>query len=166
MLLISFTQNVCVCVCGRGRGGWTRAKGTQAPTMCYAHSLGAEDNQWIKQSSSLHGVYIPTGEVDSQLHTHTHTHTHTRRLVSDKEEQRMAGDAESPSRTLRQDLVSITSWQKEPWAHQEGSPATGRPQSCRREPGDPNLPLLPPYPISWQSLCQLEPIRGPRAKKP
>ena len=41
--------------------------------MCYAHSLGAEDNQWIKQSSSLHGVYIPTGEVDSQLHTHTHT---------------------------------------------------------------------------------------------
>ena len=39
-----------------------------------------------------------------------------------------------------------------PWAHREGSPATGRPQPCRREPGDPNLPLLPPYPISWQNL--------------
>lgn len=33
-----------------------------------------------------------------------------------------------------------------PWAHREGSPATRRPQPCRRERGDPNLPLLPPFP--------------------
>lgn len=33
-----------------------------------------------------------------------------------------------------------------PWAHREGSPATSRPQPCRRERGDPNRPLLPPFP--------------------
>lgn len=46
-----------------------------------------------EQSSSLRGVYTPTGEADSQLHTHA------RRLLSDKEKNNARPESEADVET-------------------------------------------------------------------